>query len=153
MQRIRSSWWAPLSLTLAAGLAACGSDSRGTTTGPNPKSVAGIWSYSATASAGDTASCTVTGAALSLRQTDTSVAGTYTGSLTCVINGQSTPAQVSGLVSGSQSGLAVTLKLDTVVTNIGTLDTAFTSMSGTLVAKLFGDSLTGTWTATKNTGG
>jgi hypothetical protein len=145
-----------MALVLAAFLAACGnsSNSGGPTGTTGGTGVGGIWTYTANAAAGDTATCFVTGAALSLAQSSGTFTGTYTGHLSCTIPGNTVSTTVSGRVdSGTVSAQTVRFKLDSVVTNTGTANTGFTTMSGTLVAKLFGDSLTGTWTATKSSGG
>jgi hypothetical protein len=117
--------------------------------GPN---LSGIWTYSATASLGDT-NCKVSAVTFHLTQTNATFSGTYTGQLACTVALTDTilsARPLGNVINGTVAGHTVTFDLDSVVADTGTVDSSFTSMSGTLVAKLVGVTLSGTWTATKN---
>jgi len=138
-------------VALAAGLAACGSSDTGNMN-PTGTGLTGTWSYSASAVSGDTVSCSVAGATLALTQTGSTFTGTYSGAqLSCTVNGKNYAFTKSGNVTnGTINGQDVSFNFDSAtITNTGTVNSGFTSMSGMATATQLGVTVTGPWMANK----
>jgi hypothetical protein len=134
------------------GLAACGSND-GMTQPTKPTGLSGTWSYSANATSGDTIACAVTDATLMLTQIDTTFSGTYKNAqVSCTVNSAAHSATQAGkAINGILSGQNVSFDFDSAdVSNLGALTPDSTGMSGTVAVRLFGASMTGTWSAKKS---
>jgi len=117
MRYVQSAGLSILLLTLLA----CGSLSL-----PTPQTVNGTWNFEVTSSAiGGTS---YTGSA-QLNQTGNNIKGTVTF--------KNAPCATSGSLTGTASGLAVSFQItegSQVITLIGTINTVYSSMSGTYTA-------------------
>jgi hypothetical protein len=156
MRSLRASRWFCVALAggLTAGIVACGSSGAGGNTGTGPPTgvgIGGTWSYSATATTGDTV-CTITGAVLTLTQAGPNITGTFTQAQLACTNTTISATASDTVSNGTITGLNVAFDLDTagiVVHNTGTTNNTETLMSGNVVVRFFTDSITGTWSATR----
>lgn len=141
-------------LALCGSAVLCGCGSSGNSSGPkSPANVTGSWTYTASDLSGDGYTCTVTGAILTLEQTDTTFAGTYADALLSCTSGSTTinnPGLSGDIVNGTVSGSSVSFEIDgATYTNTGSV--SGTTMSGTASLSTAGSgtniTVTGSWTA------
>jgi hypothetical protein len=135
------------------GIVGCGDDSAGPESTAIPTGVTGSWSYSTTVTTTGV-SCTISGAALSLKQSGNTFTGTYTGVISCSGSSGGGGGSARGtVVSGIVSGSAIQFDFDnTQWHQTGTLDG--NNMSGNVNAHILDANgapmlLTGSWSAVR----